>query len=84
MGPVSHLSTIPGTQRFIDLASQGFATLPPPITLPPGMNDASIEFIANKNQPQIIRENSESIDRRSDKGDGRRDRDKDNRDIGRR
>ncbi|KAL7303960.1 hypothetical protein TKK_0003618 [Trichogramma kaykai] len=83
IGPVSHLTTIPGTQSFIDLSSQGFSTLPPQITLP-GMNDASLEFIANKNQSQIIRENSDGIERRNDKNDARRDREKDNRDIGRR
>lgn len=57
----------------MELASQGFTTLPPPLSIA-GLNDSPLEFSANKNQP-IIREISDDNDRRSEKGDNRRDRD---------
>lgn len=72
MGP---LGPIAGPQGFMELASQGFPPLPPPLPLP-GMNDSPLEFSTNKNQPPVVRESTEEAsDRRSDKGDGRRDRD---------
>ena len=81
MGP---LASIPGAQNFMELASQGFPPLPPPIAIP-GMNDSPLEFSTNKNQPPMIRDSSEDIDRRSDKNDNRRDRDsRDSRDNSRR
>ncbi|XP_058798366.1 ecto-NOX disulfide-thiol exchanger 2 [Phymastichus coffea] len=73
MGPIGPLTTLPGAQNFIELASQGFPPMPPPISIP-GMNDSPLEFSTNKNQP-VIREASDDNDRRSDKSDGRRDRD---------
>ncbi|XP_014211999.1 ecto-NOX disulfide-thiol exchanger 2 isoform X2 [Copidosoma floridanum] len=83
MGHMGPLAPIPGAQNFIELASQGFSPLPPPMSLP-GMNDSPLEFNANKNQP-CVRESTEDNDRRSNKNENRRDRDgRDSRDIGRR
>ncbi|OXU25436.1 hypothetical protein TSAR_015699 [Trichomalopsis sarcophagae] len=84
MGPMGPLTPIPGTQNFMELATQGFPPLPPPIQIP-GMNDSPLEFSTNKNQPSIIQDSPEDNDRRNDKNESRRDRDsRDNRDSGRR
>lgn len=84
MAPMGPLTPIPGAQNFMELASQGFPPLPPPIPLP-GMNDSPLEFSTNKNQASIIRDNSDDNDRRSEKSESRRDRDsRDMRDSGRR
>ncbi|XP_063976097.1 ecto-NOX disulfide-thiol exchanger 2 [Diachasmimorpha longicaudata] len=91
MGPMGPLGPLASHQGFMELASQGFPPLPPPLPLP-GMNDSPLEFSTNKNQPPAVRESTEeSTDRRGDKNDIRRDRDtrdsrdlRDNRDSGRR
>lgn len=79
MGP---LAPIAGPQSFMDLASQGFPPLPPPIPLP-GMNDSPLEFSTNKNQPPVVREAPEdNSDKRNEKSDIRREREnRDNRDA---
>ncbi|XP_033328875.1 ecto-NOX disulfide-thiol exchanger 2 isoform X2 [Megalopta genalis] len=84
MGPMGPLAPIAGPQSFMELASQGFPPLPPPIPLP-GMNDSPLEFSTNKNQPPLARESSDdNNDKRSEKNDIRREREnregRDNRD----
>ncbi|KAJ8670638.1 hypothetical protein QAD02_001897 [Eretmocerus hayati] len=73
MGSMGPLTTISGAQNFIDLASPSFTPIPP-IAIP-GINDSSLEYSAGKNQPPLIRESLDDIDKRSDKSDSRRDRD---------
>ena len=74
MGPMGPLGPMTGPQGFMELATQGFPPLPPPLPLP-GMNDSPLEFSTNKNQPPVIRESTEDTnDRRSEKSDGRRER----------
>lgn len=82
MGPIGPLGPIAGPQSFMELTSQGFPPLPPPLPLP-GMNDSPLEFSTNKNQPPVIRETTDdSNDRKSDKSDNKRDREsRDNRDA---
>ncbi|XP_076764611.1 ecto-NOX disulfide-thiol exchanger 2 isoform X3 [Xylocopa sonorina] len=81
MGPMGALTSIAGPQSFMELTSQGFPPLPPPMPLP-GMNDSPLEFSTNKNQPPVVRETSEdSSDKRNEKSDIRREREnRDNRD----
>ncbi|XP_076286870.1 ecto-NOX disulfide-thiol exchanger 2 isoform X1 [Lasioglossum baleicum] len=84
MGPMGPLAPIAGPQSFMELASQGFPPLPPPIPLP-GMNDSPLEFSTNKNQPPLARESSDdNNDKRTEKNDIRREREnrdgRDNRD----
>ncbi|XP_012276181.1 ecto-NOX disulfide-thiol exchanger 2 [Orussus abietinus] len=81
MGPMGPLGPITGPQGFMELASQGFPPLPPPIPLP-GMNDTPLEFSTNKNQPPMARETAEETsDRKNEKNDNRRERDsRENRD----
>lgn len=75
MGPMGPLGPIPGPQSFMELASQGFPPLPPPIPLP-GMNDSPLEFSTSKNQPPVVRESTEdNNERRDDKNDSRKERD---------
>lgn len=84
MGPIGPLTTIHGAQNFIELASSGFPTLPAPIPIA-SMSDSPLEFATNKNQPIIIKDNTDDTDRRCDKSESRRDRDsRDNRESGRR
>ncbi|PBC26220.1 Ecto-NOX disulfide-thiol exchanger [Apis cerana cerana] len=82
IGPMGPLAPIAGPQSFMDLASQGFPPLPPPIPLP-GMNDSPLEFSTNKNQPPVVREAPEdNSDKRNEKSDIRREREnRDNRDT---
>ncbi|XP_033210952.1 ecto-NOX disulfide-thiol exchanger 2 isoform X2 [Belonocnema kinseyi] len=75
MGPMGSLGPIPGPQSFMELASQGFPPLPPPIPLP-GMNDSPLEFSTSKNQPPVVRESTEdNNERKNDKNDSRKERD---------
>uniref|UniRef100_A0A0C9QNE3 Enox1_0 protein n=1 Tax=Fopius arisanus TaxID=64838 RepID=A0A0C9QNE3_9HYME len=85
MGPMGPLGPLASHQGFMELASQGFPPLPPPLPLP-GMNDSPLEFSTNKNQPPAVRESTEDpVDRRCDKNPVRRDREaRDTRDNGRR
>ncbi|XP_031840381.1 ecto-NOX disulfide-thiol exchanger 2 isoform X4 [Nomia melanderi] len=84
MGPMGPLAPIAGPQSFMELASQGFPPLPPPIPLP-GMNDSPLEFSTNKNQPPLARESmDDNNDKKTEKNDIRREREnresRDNRD----
>ncbi|CAD6215710.1 GSCOCG00000521001-RA-CDS [Cotesia congregata] len=66
MGPMG-LGLAAGPQGFMELASQGFPPLPPPLPPLPGMNDSPLEFATKKNQPPPIRESTEEpADRRTD------------------
>lgn len=66
MGPMG-LGLAAGPQGFMELASQGFPPLPPPLPPLPGMNDSPLEFATKKNQPPPIRESTEeSADRRAE------------------
>ncbi|XP_074093740.1 ecto-NOX disulfide-thiol exchanger 2 isoform X2 [Cotesia typhae] len=89
MGPMG-LGLTAGPQGFMELASQGFPPLPPPLPPLPSMNDSPLEFATEKNQPSPIRESpEESADRRAEanKNDANRrgingsESDRDNRDT---